>query len=102
MSAASGDTVAHEEHGKRGSFFIDRDGARVATMTYRRLDAATILVDHTLVTPALRGGGLARRLLDAAVDWARATGTRITPHCAYVVAQFAADGSIGDVLTPQR
>ena len=90
--------VAHEEQSGRGSFFIERDGARIAHMTYRRVDASTILIDHTLVDPALRGGGMARRLLDAAVSWARSTGTKITPQCSYVVAQFKRDRSIGDVL----
>jgi uncharacterized protein len=92
------DGVEHEEQGNRGSFFIDRDGVRVARMTYRRTGPSTILIDHTLVDPALRGGGMARRLLDAAVAWARGTHTKITPHCSYVVAQFDRDQSIGDVL----
>ena len=92
------DTISHEERGDQGSFSIHRDGTRIGLMTYRRSDATHITIDHTEVDPSLRGGGIARRLLDAAVAWARQTHTRITPHCSYVVVQFARDKSIADVL----
>lgn len=31
--------IVHEEHGHRGSFHIDRDGVRLAKMTYSRANA---------------------------------------------------------------
>jgi predicted GNAT family acetyltransferase len=92
------DVVSHTEQDGRGSFIIERDGARIGEMTYRRGDATHVTIDHTEVDPALRGGGVARRLLDAAVAWARQTNTKITPRCSYVVVQFARDKSIADVL----
>jgi predicted GNAT family acetyltransferase len=92
------DAVAHEEQDGRGSFTIERDGARIGLMTYRRSDASHVAIDHTEVDPSLRGGGIARRLLDAAVAWARQTNTKITPRCSYVAVQFRRDKSIGDVL----
>jgi predicted GNAT family acetyltransferase len=91
------DTVSHEEQGKRGSFFILRDGRRIAEMTWRRDDARHITIDHTYVDPQLRGAGVARQLLDAAVAWARQTGTKITPRCAYVAARFARDKTLADL-----
>ena len=66
-------------------------------MTYQRLGEARILVDHTHVDPALRGHGIARQLLDAAVAWARQTNTKISASCSYVVVQFARDASLRDV-----
>jgi uncharacterized protein len=96
------DVVSHAEQGGSGSFTIERDGQRIGLMTYRRHDAARISIDHTEVDPALRGGGIARRLLDAAVAWARQTGTKITPRCSYVVVQFKRDASIADVLATER
>ncbi len=92
------DAIAHDEHGDRGAFYIERDGVRVAEMTYQRNAAARITIDHTEVDASLRGRGIARRLLDAAVAWARQTGTKITPRCSYVVAEFARDKSLADVL----
>jgi predicted GNAT family acetyltransferase len=92
------DIVSHTEQDGRGSFSIERDGVRIGLMTYCRSDATHVIVDHTEVDPALRGGGVARRLLDAAVAWARQTSTKITPRCSYVVVRFARDKSIADVL----
>lgn len=90
--------ITHEEHGNRGWFFIERDGQRIAEMTYLRVDASRVIIDHTEVDPSLRGKGIARQLLDAAVAWARSTGTKITPRCSYVVAQAARDKSLQDVF----
>ncbi len=89
--------VTHQDRGNGGVFFIETDGARVAEMTYQRLGDAHILIDHTLVDPSLRGKGVARHLLDAAVGWARSNGIRISATCSYVVVQFARDSSLRDV-----
>lgn len=40
---------------------------------------------HTEVPPALEGRGLASRVVQAAVDHARAAGWRVRPRCSYVV-----------------
>lgn len=92
------DIITHVEQAGRGAFHLERGGVRIGEMTYRRSDAAHVVIDHTEVDPALRGQGVARRLLDTAVAWARQTGTKITPRCSYVVMQFKRDKSIGDVL----
>jgi predicted GNAT family acetyltransferase len=89
--------VSHHEQGQRGEFFIEEGGSRIARMTYRRLGAAHILIDHTEVARHLRGQGLARHLLDAAVSWARQSHTRISASCSYVLVQFARDASLRDV-----
>lgn len=91
------DVVQHQETGGRGEFFIERDNVRVAEMTYRRLNASTVLIDHTEVDFSLRGGGVARQLLDAAVAWARQNGAKIDATCSYVLVQFARDKSLQDV-----
>lgn len=89
--------IAHEEADHRGAFFIEQDGKRVAEMTYSRVNAALIIIDHTEVAANLGGHGVGRRLLDAAVDWARETQTKILTTCPFAGAQFAKDPSIRDV-----
>ena len=91
------DTVLHEDDGSRGAFFIVRDGVRVAEMTYGHMEDQRVVVDHTLVDPALRGQGVARVLLDAAVAWARKSGVRIVPACSYVAVVFSRDSTFADV-----
>jgi predicted GNAT family acetyltransferase len=67
--------VEHEEGERRGAFYLARDGKRVAELTYSRVNDRMVIIDHTEVDPTLGGRGIGRRLLDAAVGWARATGT---------------------------
>jgi predicted GNAT family acetyltransferase len=89
--------VTHLEDAHGGVFCIDEEGTRMAEMTYRRIGESRVLIDHTLVDPRWRGKGVARQLLDAAVEWARRSGTKLEASCSYVVAQFARDPTLRDV-----
>lgn len=93
-------SILHDEHGNRGSFFIEQEGRRVAELTYGRRSASLVNIDHTEVDASLRGQGAARKLVDAAVHWARENHTQFTATCSYATAQFAKDPSIRDVLSP--
>jgi len=90
--------ISHEEIDGRGAFFLQREGTRLAEMTYSRVGDLEVILDHTEVHDSLRGLGVARKLLDTAVAWARTTGTRFDVTCPYAKAQFAKDESIRDVL----
>lgn len=90
--------IAHEEHDHRGVFYVERNGKRMAEMTYIRINASLVNIDHTGVDPSLGGHGVGRSLLDAAVQWARATHTKVIATCPFASAQFAKDPSIRDVL----
>jgi uncharacterized protein len=89
--------IDHLEEGGRGAFLVERDDVRLAEMTYSRADEKLVIVDHTFVDERLRGLGVARKLLDALVAWARATGTQVMATCPYAKAQFEKDASIRDV-----
>ena len=90
--------IEHQENNTNGAFFLQIDGKRLAEMTYSRTNASLITVDHTEVDPSLGGRGVARSLLNALVQWARATSTKVVPICSYAKAQFDKDASIRDVL----
>lgn len=90
--------IAHEEHGHRGAFFVEEAGRRVAEMTYSRGSDSLVIIDHTEVDRALEGRGIGRSLLDAAVAWARDTGTKVMATCPFALAQFRKDPSLRDVL----
>jgi uncharacterized protein len=90
--------IRHEEADGRGAFFVEREGQRLAEQTYSRVDEHRVIIDHTEVHPKLQGLGVARRLLDTSVAWARASGTRVIATCPYAKAQFEKDPSLRDVL----
>lgn len=75
--------VEHTEGRGRGDFHVDRDGKRVAELTYARNAPDRVTLDHTFVDPSLRGRGVAKQLVDAAAEWARRTGTKLAATCPY-------------------
>lgn len=90
--------VRHDATPPRGAFVIERDGRRLAEMTYVRAGAKRIIVDHTFVDDALRGEGAGRKLLEALVEWARAEALLVVPVCPFAKSMFERDASIRDVL----
>ena len=90
--------IQRSEQGHRGAWFSEKNGERVAEMTFTRVNAKTVIIDHTEVSDSLKGQGAGRQLLDAAVAWARANDTKFIPVCPFAKAQFEKDASIRDVL----
>jgi uncharacterized protein len=89
--------IAHHPEGNRGSFTIDRDGKRLATMIYSRA-GDLIIINHTEVDPALRGTGAGARLVGAGVEWARRDHLRIVPLCPFAKTVFDRKPEYQDVL----
>ena len=83
MTTPDLEPIRHDHNERNGMFFIEHEGRRVAELTYRMM-GDTAVVDHTWVDPKLRGGALAPRLVQAAVEWARREHLLISPVCSYV------------------
>ncbi|NOT49379.1 MAG: N-acetyltransferase [Acidobacteria bacterium] len=90
--------IQREEHGRNGAFFIDEDGEWVAEMSYIRNGPNTIVIDHTEVDEKLGGQGIGKKLVAAAVDFARANGLKIKPLCPYTRKVIEATPEYQDVL----
>lgn len=98
-SEPAGDiTITQEDDGKRGSFVAEQSGTILGEMDYSRPQADLMIIEHTDVKAAARGTGVGRKLVDAAVAWARQEKARIMPLCPYARSVFAKDASIRDVL----
>ena len=80
--------IQHNRQTGHGAFLAVEDGRTVGELTYVYVKEKTIRIDHTLVHPSQRGKGLAHRLVDAAVNHARAEGLSIVPVCSFAVADF--------------
>ena len=89
--------VTHNPGSTMGEFTIERDGERVARMNYSR-NGQRVEILHTEVSPSLRGEGAGGKLVQAAVDWARAEGVQIVPLCGFAKAVFAKTAHYSDVL----
>ena len=79
--------VRHERSDHRGAFVMERDGKRVAEMTYT-VAGSRVIIDHTTVDDALRGTGAGKKLVEAAVKWARAENVKIIPLCPFAKSVF--------------
>lgn len=95
--AASHAPIAHEEHPHGGRFVWAEGDQRVAFLDYRRV-GERVLLDHTFVDPARRGQGIAERLVDAVIDWARANVLRVVPICSYTVVVLNRRDDLEDVV----
>lgn len=91
--------VRHEQHDQKGAFFIERDGQRLAEMTYSRTpDAKHFIIDHTEVSAVLKGQGAGKQLVEASVLFARQNGLSILPLCPFAKATFEKTPEWHDVL----
>lgn len=68
----------------KSRYELVEDG-QVAFADYR-LQSGRLIIDHVESPPALRGTGVAGRLMQGVADEARTQGLKITPICSYAVA----------------
>ncbi|ATP42062.1 GNAT family N-acetyltransferase [Solibacillus sp. R5-41] len=80
----------------QGAFEYELDGQRVAEITWIELNGI-MSMDHTYVSNILRGQGVAKKLLDAAANYAREEQLKMTPVCSYVVSAFEKSNEYDDV-----
>lgn len=92
--------VGHEKGGHRGAFTIERDGRRLAELTYTVAPGGQVTLEHTVVDDALRGTGAGRKLVKAAVEWARSEGRPLVPICPFARSVIEKTPEYRDVLSP--
>ena len=66
-------------------------------MTYT-VAGTRVIIDHTDVDDALRGTGAGKKLVAAAVEWARAENARLMPLCPFARSVFDKTPAYADVL----
>ncbi len=74
--------VVHRPEASRFELRLD---SGLGLCVYRR-DGQLRLLTHTEVPAAAEGRGIAARLVQATLDWARSEGLRVRPLCSYVAA----------------
>jgi uncharacterized protein len=71
----------------RGAFVIEDGVNRLAEMAVAVM-GENLVVYHTEVSDELRGQGIASKLLETMVDYARKNQLKVVALCPYVLAQF--------------
>lgn len=84
-------------HNPAAQRFEAQVGGHLSVAEYR-LDGQRILFTHTEVPPALRGQGVAAKIVRAALDYARESGLTVVPLCWYVDAFIRRNPEYRDLL----
>lgn len=90
--------VKREGNDQKGEFHVYEDQKKAGYMTYEKQGENRIVIAHTVVDEEFGGRGLAGKLMDSAVEYARENNLKIVPVCSYVQHKFKKDKSIHDVL----
>jgi predicted GNAT family acetyltransferase len=91
--------IKHRNDEKKGAFEIYSDGKKAGEMTYTWAGEDKFIIDHTEVDEAYNGKGLAKQLVFAGAEYARANGKKVIPLCTYAKATFQKNKEIQDVLS---
>ena len=100
-------TIQHQETEKNGVFEAwmraTEEGAcsepvQVGEMTYQRPTSQRMIIDHTRVFDGFEGRDIARQMVLAAVDFARANNRHIVPICSYAQAFLTRTDEYKDIL----
>jgi len=90
--------IQKQEHGKKGAFFIEKDGEWVAEMTYIKSGEGEITIDHTEVDESIEGEGIGKDLVAEGVKFARENKLKIVATCPFVKAEIEKNPDYADVL----
>ena len=92
-------SITREERGDGvGQLVLNRDGVRLGALDYHDRPGGPIYIDFVEVSPRMRGTGLGKRLVEAAVAWARESNRKVVPICTYSRSVIERDPALRDVL----
>lgn len=91
--------IRHTKKEQQGIFEAWMDETLVGEMTYQHSTPEQMIIDHTRVYDGFEGRGIARQLVLAAVDYARANSCKITPVCSYSRSLLSRRDEYKDVIT---
>ncbi len=90
--------IQQTDDGKKGAFYIEQGGERLAEMTYVWAGESKFIIEHTEVSDKLAGKGAGKQLVAKAVEFARAKGLKIIPLCPFANKVFKKTPAYNDVL----
>ncbi len=80
-------------------FYLGEDARQpLAEIAFIPLGEKELSITHTYVTDALRGQGMAEKLVDAVADLARVQGKKLSATCSYAKKALAEKAKYADVI----
>lgn len=83
---------------RRGYFEAIEEGNEAGKMTYTWAGDSKFIIDHTEVSADFNGKGVGKKLVMAAVEYARTNNLKIIPLCPFAKSVFDKVEEINDVL----
>lgn len=89
--------IKHTTDGNKGRFYMQDGEEFVSELTYQNADNKVMIVDHTKTREDMQGNGLASKIVDYVVNYARENDLKINPVCPFVKDKFKETASYEDV-----
>lgn len=80
--------IQSEIKGSKGAFFIEREGKRLAEITFSLAGTDKMIIDHTEVDETLKGQNIGLQLVRVAAQYARDHNMKVMPLCPFAKAVF--------------
>ena len=85
------------KEGNNKFYLGDNEENIKAVVTYVDKCENTIILDHTFVSPELRGQNIGQQLIKKVVDFARENNKKIVPQCWFAEKEFIAHKEYEDI-----
>lgn len=89
--------IEREDDGKKGRFVIYENNVFAGEMTYTWAGDSKFIIDHTGVETAFEGKSFGKKLVMAAVDYAKENNLKIMPLCPFAAAIFNRNKDLQDL-----
>ncbi len=90
--------IQHVFDGNKGSFYIEVNDEKLATMDYVMAGDTKLIIKHTEVNDSLKGQGIGKKLLEKLVEYTRKKQIKVMPLCSFTNAMFKKTSEWQDVL----
>ena len=90
--------IKHKQEESKGVFIAEKNGEKAGEMTYSMAGSNKMIIDHTEVNPEFKGQGVGKKMVLAAVEFARENSVKVLPLCPFAKATFDKNDDIQDVL----
>lgn len=90
--------IEHKKIGTKGLFFLQGEHKPIAEMVYTMASPDKMIIEHTEVSPELKGQNVGYQLVKTAVEYARENNIKIIPLCPFANSVFKRKSEFADVL----